>query len=1219
MADGSVLIDTKLNTSPVEKGLNALKSMLSGAGSGIAKAGATVFSGITTAIAAAGASMAAMGGFAVKAGMDFDSAMSQVAATMGKNVDAIPSLSDAAREMGETTAFSATQAAEALNYLALAGYEAGTAADVLPAVLDLAAAGSMDLAYASDLATDAMSALGIEASKENLTQFGDQMAMTASKANTSVAQLGEAILNIGGTAKSLSRGTVELNTALGVLANRGIKGSEAGNHLRNVIMSLTAPTDKASKALKKMGIQVADSNGKMKPLNKLMAEFNQKTAGMSDVARQEYLAQIFNKEDLAAVQALLAGCGEEWDELEQSISDADGAMSQMAKTQLDNLAGDVTILKSALEGLGIAAYEQVKGPLRQIVQRGTEMISTLSQAMTDGGFTGFASALGGVLAEGIAELSGYAPSLIQTGSDVITSLVKGISDNADTISEASASALGSLVTAVIGLLPDLTVAAARLILSFAERIPNLLKLVVSAVKNVDWAQCGKDVLDLIIGSFSSWEDENGDIGMLAKTVLSKLTECLTGGSSEEIGSSIGSLIGGITAENLCAGAPIAAQAVFDALVSGIGAITTGAADIAGAIAGFLGGINKEGLGTSIGTAASTILDAIFDAIKTSTKTPDMSRLCVNIGNGIRESITFLGDIAGAIAGYITSPEGISSLMDAGGSLAAALMMGITAAFHGMITGLGNALSSIFGSVTTNILEAMGLDPEQVKADLDAFFDGLTGETGQAIGSMTEDQMKAYGYQLTNGLGTVLEQAQAWLALESAGYGDVFRQYAEASFTTAGVALAAALEDGFSGNAEQQAMAMAALMVNGMGDGLKEKYPELAEAAVALIADGFEPSIEEACESLNIPVPDTLQEALGDHIERVQQAAENLSEATTTAQEAQTAVKEAQSGVETAAETITSEVDSVGSNVESAAKTVTDAVDGMAEEIVKTVEEAAPTAAEAGAAVVKGIADGVVSASVVDAFASGADTVYTSLKSAIDTEFGSYDGGVATSFSDEGKSVVDGIVDGMILHAVVSTFSDGANRVYAAAKTALESACASSKFEYIGEMICEGIAQGIRNNSSLISDAAKDAAQNAYDTVKDTLEIHSPSKKFIELGRYCAIGLADGIMEDSGIFVRVCEDLIDSARQYLASSDILSAAADRMRFSVDMSASYGRFGSGEQQRGMDYTELAQAIWEEAPEDLALNQTINFNQPVKTPDETAREIRMQNTYGLAGAKT
>ena len=270
MADGSVIIDIKGDSSAFQKTLGGLSSLAGGA-----------LKGVGTAVGAATAAVGGLAAAAIKVGSGFESSMSQVAATMGITTDEIANgsadfelLSQAAKDAGATTAFSASQAAEALNYLALAGYDATTAADALPAVLNLAAAGGLDLAYASDLATDAMAALGIEASGDNLTKFGDEMAKTASKANTSVAQLGEAILTVGGTAKSLAGGTVELNAALGVLANRGIKGAEGGTALRNVILSLSAPTDKAADAMSSLGLNVYDAAGNI--LTKLTAELKKR-------------------------------------------------------------------------------------------------------------------------------------------------------------------------------------------------------------------------------------------------------------------------------------------------------------------------------------------------------------------------------------------------------------------------------------------------------------------------------------------------------------------------------------------------------------------------------------------------------------------------------------------------------------------------------------------------------------------------------------------------------------------------------------------------------------------------------------------------------------------------------------------------------------------------------------------------------------------------------
>ena len=363
MADGSVIIDIKGDSSAFQKTLGGLSSLAGGA-----------LKGVGTAVGAATAAVGGLAAAAIKVGSGFESSMSQVAATMGITTDEIANgsadfelLSQAAKDAGATTAFSASQAAEALNYLALAGYDAQTAADALPAVLNLAAAGGMDLAYASDLATDAMAALGIEASNENLTKFGDQMAKTASKANTSVAQLGEAILTVGGTAKSLAGGTVELNAALGVLANRGIKGAEGGTALRNVILSLSAPTDKAADAMNSLGLNVYDAAGNMRPLNEVFKDLNKSMANMTEGEKTKVLSEIFNKVDLKSAQALLAGCGDEFDNLADAIANSGGAMQDMADTQLDNLQGDITILQSGLEGLGsLPPAWSVKSRMRSV-------------------------------------------------------------------------------------------------------------------------------------------------------------------------------------------------------------------------------------------------------------------------------------------------------------------------------------------------------------------------------------------------------------------------------------------------------------------------------------------------------------------------------------------------------------------------------------------------------------------------------------------------------------------------------------------------------------------------------------------------------------------------------------------------------------------------------------------------------------------------------------
>lgn len=332
------------------------------------------------------AAVGKIGKASIDMGMTFEASMSQVAATMGMTKEEIEGGSDsfkllekAAKEAGATTQFSATESAEALNYLALAGYDAEGAVKMLPKVLNLAAAGGMDLARASDMVTDSMSALGIET--KDADKFIDQMAKTSQKSNTSVAQLGEAILTVGGTAKVLKGGTAELNAQLGILADNGVKGAEGGTALRNIILSLSSPTDKAAKLMNKLGLEVFDASGKMRATNDIFNDLNRILGTMTEQKRTQVLSELFNKVDLKSANALLANSGERFNELSKQILNSEDAALNMAETMNSNLNGAITTLKSGLEGLAITIYDSFKEPLTNGVEVVTKGISVLNKML----------------------------------------------------------------------------------------------------------------------------------------------------------------------------------------------------------------------------------------------------------------------------------------------------------------------------------------------------------------------------------------------------------------------------------------------------------------------------------------------------------------------------------------------------------------------------------------------------------------------------------------------------------------------------------------------------------------------------------------------------------------------------------------------------------------------------------------------------------------------
>lgn len=452
MADYSITGDTKLDTSGFTKGVSSMTVAAGNLISDLTKTAATKLAGLAKS--------------SVSVGMNFDASMSQVAATMGTTVDQIDNLTKVAKEMGSTTKFTATQAADALNYLALAGYDANKAAEVLPSVLNLAAAGGMDLAYASDLVTDAMASLNIEANKQNVDDFGNKLAMAASKANANVSQLGEAILTVGGTAANLKGGTTELTTALGLLANVGIKGAEGGTHLRNIILSLQSPTDEAAKKMQKLGLQVYDSQGKMRGLNDILSDLNSAMNGMTQGQKDSIINQLFNKTDLAAVNGLLAAQGEQWDTLAAQIDNADGAMGQMAETQIDNLQGAMTIMSSAFEGMQLAVYDELEPTLTEAVKWGTDCLTQLTTALSEGGPEAMLAAAGEIISDLAAGIAAQLPGLMQTGVEIITQLAQNLTDTMPAMLDTGAEVLAALAQGIINATPALLTSATEIIAEF---------------------------------------------------------------------------------------------------------------------------------------------------------------------------------------------------------------------------------------------------------------------------------------------------------------------------------------------------------------------------------------------------------------------------------------------------------------------------------------------------------------------------------------------------------------------------------------------------------------------------------------------------------------------------------------------------------------------------------------------------------------------------------
>lgn len=345
-------------------------------------------------------------GETIEVGKAFDTSMSNVAALSGASGEELEMLRDTAKEFGSTTQFSASQAADALGFMALAGWDAQQSADALGGVLDLAASSGMELGAASDMVTDYLSAFGLEA--QDSGRFADMLAFAQANANTTAQGLGEAFKNCAANMNAAGQ-DVETTTAfLSMMANQGLKGSEAGTALSAVMRDMTAKMEDGAIAIGDTSVQIMDANGNYRDLTDILADVEAATDGMGDAERAAALSSTFTADSIKGLNLILnAGTGEAAS-FEEQLRHSDGAAGDMAKTMNDNLGGDLTALGSKLEGVQIAIYEKFEPALRDGVEALSGLLDAFSWLVDNSDLV--VAALGAIAA-GVAGYLAYTTAL----------------------------------------------------------------------------------------------------------------------------------------------------------------------------------------------------------------------------------------------------------------------------------------------------------------------------------------------------------------------------------------------------------------------------------------------------------------------------------------------------------------------------------------------------------------------------------------------------------------------------------------------------------------------------------------------------------------------------------------------------------------------------------------------------------------------------------------
>lgn len=535
MADGYLNFDTKINESGFNKGISNL-SKIATTGLGVA---------VGNAISKVVDKVGSIGTAAVKVGMNFEAEMSKVASISGATGDEFQKLIDKAKEMGSKTKFSATESAQAMEYMAMAGWKTQDMVDGLKGIMDLAAASGEDLATTSDIVTDALTAFGLSASDS--THFADVLAKASSNANTNVAMMGETFKYVAPVAGALGYSVEDCSVAIGLMANSGIKASQAGTSLRQMLSRLAKPTDEVQGAMDQLGVSLTDSAGNMKSLDTVMGDLRNGFKGLSKAEQAQLATSLAGQEAMSGLLAIVNASDGDFDKLKDSIYNCKDAAANMAAVAQDNLAGQITSLKSKAEGLGIAFYESIQEPLKELASVGVKALEDLNNAYASNGFVGFINEIGNKvpLLQGFTDaIAGLAEKTKGMSTDELMNLGKtaAVLAGAGPVISLFGSQIGNVQTAVEGF-SGITTG----VLSELGKLPKGFKSATKSATNFqkDFTGSLKGLGSAITGPFQVLTPKLsatvGKIGKVVSGVPGKI-----GGAVGKIGSAIASKIPRIT-------------------------------------------------------------------------------------------------------------------------------------------------------------------------------------------------------------------------------------------------------------------------------------------------------------------------------------------------------------------------------------------------------------------------------------------------------------------------------------------------------------------------------------------------------------------------------------------------------------------------------------------------------------------------------------------------
>lgn len=469
--DGTLKFDTKIDESGFNDGTQSIGNS--------AKKGMSI---VTKAFAAGTAAISAGGLAVIKMGSDFEAQMSRVKAISGATQEDFQKLRDQALQLGADTSFSASQAAEGMENLAAAGFSVTETMEAMPGLLDLAAASGEDLSASSDIAASAIRGFGLEASEA--AHVADVLAANANMTNSSVAQTGEALKYIAPVARAAGISLEETSAAIGLMANAGIQGSQAGTTLRGALSRLSKPTDDMCQVMDQLGLEFYDSEGKMKSLHDQIEMLQKATKGMTDEQRNNALVTLYGQESLSGMLALINEGPDSLDKLTKSFQECDGIAKETAATMQDNFQGAFEQMTGSLETLAIRLYDSVSEPLKNLANLGTDAINQLTEGLQTNGVLGMAMAGANIVGSLISSFLTQAPLLLSQGMTMVAQLSQGLVQGIPNLISSALTMIQTFATNLANQAPVIIQKGFEMLSNLVQGILNALPVMIQQLPQI---------------------------------------------------------------------------------------------------------------------------------------------------------------------------------------------------------------------------------------------------------------------------------------------------------------------------------------------------------------------------------------------------------------------------------------------------------------------------------------------------------------------------------------------------------------------------------------------------------------------------------------------------------------------------------------------------------------------------------------------------------------